>query len=123
EFRNRLDAIIQFGALTKETIRTVVDKFLVDLQVQLDEKKVLLDVDESAVDWFVAHGYSESMGARPMARLIQEKLKKELAEDILFGKLASNGGDVHVSCKNDELVLTINERKPQEKKELTRAKN
>ena len=123
EFRNRLDAIIQFGALTIETIRTVVDKFLVNLQVQLDEKKVLLDVDESAVDWFVKHGYSESMGARPMARLIQEKLKKELAEDILFGKLSANGGDVHVSCKDDELVLTISERKPQEKKELTRSKN
>ncbi len=123
EFRNRLDGIIQFGALTKETIRTVVDKFLVDLQVQLDEKKVLLNVDDSAVDWFVEHGYSESMGARPMARLIQEKLKKELAEDILFGKLSANGGEVQVSCKNDELVLTISERKPQKKKELTPAKN
>lgn len=123
EFRNRLDSIIQFGALTEETIRTVVDKFLVDLQVQLDDKKVLLNVDESAVDWFVKHGYSESMGARPMARLIQEKLKKELAEDILFGKLSANGGEVQVSCKDDELVLTISERKPQEKKELTRAKN
>ncbi|MEX0963027.1 MAG: ATP-dependent Clp protease ATP-binding subunit ClpA [Pseudohongiellaceae bacterium] len=123
EFRNRLDSIIQFGPLTVDTIRTVVDKFLVDLQVQLDEKKVLLDVDESAVDWFVKHGYSESMGARPMARLIQEKLKKELAEDILFGKLSNDGGEVHVSCKDDELVLTINERKPQEKKELTRTKN
>ena len=123
EFRNRLDAIIQFGALTVETIRTVVDKFLVDLQVQLDQKKVLLNVDDDAVDWFVKHGYSESMGARPMARLIQEKLKKELAEDILFGKLSANGGDVLVSCENDELVLTISERKPQEKKELTQAKN
>jgi ATP-dependent Clp protease ATP-binding subunit ClpA len=125
EFRNRLDGIIQFGALTVETIRTVVDKFLVDLQVQLDEKKVLLTVDESAIEWFVHHGYSESMGARPMARLIQEKLKKELAEDILFGKLSNNGGEVLVSCENDELVLTINERKPQEKKkkELTRAKS
>jgi ATP-dependent Clp protease ATP-binding subunit ClpA len=123
EFRNRLDSIIQFGALTVETIRTVVDKFLVDLQVQLDQKKVLLNVDESAVDWFVKHGYSESMGARPMARLIQEKLKKELAEDILFGKLSANGGEVQVSCKADELALTISERKPQEKKELTPAKN
>ena len=123
EFRNRLDAIIQFAALTVETIRTVVDKFLVDLQVQLDQKKVLLSVDESAVDWFVKHGYSESMGARPMARLIQEKLKKELAEDILFGKLSANGGEVQVGCKDDELVLTISERKPKEKKELTPAKN
>ena len=123
EFRNRLDSIIQFGALTVETIRTVVDKFLVDLQVQLDQKKVLLNVDESAVDWFVKHGYSESMGARPMARLIQEKLKKELAEDILFGKLSANGGDVQVGSKDGELVLTISERKPQEKKELTPAKS
>ncbi len=123
EFRNRLDAIIQFGALTEETIRTVVDKFLVDLQVQLDDKKVLLTVDDSAVDWFVTHGYSDSMGARPMARLIQEKLKKELAEDILFGKLSNNGGEVLVSCENDELVLTVKERKPQEKKELTQAKS
>jgi len=123
EFRNRLDSIIQFGALTVETIRTVVDKFLVDLQVQLDQKKVLLNVDESAVDWFVEHGYSESMGARPMARLIQEKLKKELAEDILFGKLSANGGEVQVSCEAGELVLTINERKPQEKRELTPAKS
>lgn len=123
EFRNRLDAIIQFGALTVATIRTVVDKFLVDLQVQLDDKKVLLNVDDSAVDWLVTHGYSESMGARPMTRLIQEKLKKELAEDILFGKLSNNGGEVLVSCENDELVLTIKERKQQEKKELSRAKN
>ncbi len=123
EFRNRLDAIIQFGALTVATIRTVVDKFLVDLQVQLDEKKVLLNVDGSAVDWFVTHGYSESMGARPMARLIQEKLKKELAEDILFGKLANNGGEVQVGCENDKLVLTIKESKQQGKKELSQAKS
>ncbi len=123
EFRNRLDSVIQFGPLTVDTIRTVVDKFLVDLQVQLDDKNVLLDVDESAVDWFVKHGYSESMGARPMARLIQEKLKKELAEDILFGKLSANGGEVQVSCKDDKLVLTISERKPQVKKELTKAKD
>ena len=63
EFRNRLDSIIQFGSLSPETIRTVVDKFLVDLQVQLDEKGVVLHVEESARDWFVEHGYSESMGA------------------------------------------------------------
>ncbi len=123
EFRNRLDAIIQFGALTVESIRTVVDKFLVDLQVQLDEKKVLLQLDDSAVDWFVTHGYSESMGARPMARLIQEKLKKELAEDILFGRLSHNGGEVQVGCENDELVLTIKERKQREKKQLSQARS
>jgi len=97
EFRNRLDSIIQFGSLSPETIRTVVDKFLVDLQVQLDEKGVVLHVEESARDWFVEHGYSESMGARPMGRLIQEKLKKALAEDILFGQL-KEGGDVFVTA-------------------------
>lgn len=122
EFRNRLDGIIQFGALTIETIRTVVDKFLVDLQVQLDEKKVLLQLDDSAVDWFVEHGYSETMGARPMARLIQEKLKKALAEDILFGELAGNGGEVLVSCEDNDIKLHIKGRKQTEKKQLGPAK-
>ncbi len=120
EFRNRLDAIIQFGALGTDTIRTVVDKFLVELQVQLDDKKVLLHVDDEAVDWFVDHGYSETMGARPMARLIQEKLKKALAEDILFGELSS-GGDVYVSVEDKDIKLTIEGKKDKEKKELSKA--
>ena len=123
EFRNRLDAIVQFGTLTAETIRTVVDKFLVNLQVQLDEKNVLLHLDDSAVDWFVEHGYSESMGARPMARLIQEKLKKALAEDILFGDLADGGGDVYISAEKDDIVLDIKGRKKSERKELSPAKS
>jgi ATP-dependent Clp protease ATP-binding subunit ClpA len=120
EFRNRLDAIIQFGALSPDTIRTVVDKFLVNLQVQLDEKKVQLHVDELAMDWFVMHGYSESMGARPMARLVQEKLKKPLAEEILFGSLAENGGDIYVTAKEDDIVISCTSKEkhiPQE--ELT----
>jgi len=121
EFRNRLDAIIQFGALTQATIRTVVDKFLVNLQVQLDDKNVQLEVSDEAVDWFVKHGYSESMGARPMDRLIQEKLKKALAEDILFGSLAVNGGDVFVTVENDDLKLQITGRKKQQSKELSSA--
>lgn len=120
EFRNRLDAIVQFEALQPEVIRTVVDKFLVALQVQLDEKRVQLHVDEEAVDWFVEHGYSESMGARPMARLIQEKLKKALAEDILFGDLADAGGDVSVSVADNDISLEISKRKKTEKKELER---
>jgi ATP-dependent Clp protease ATP-binding subunit ClpA len=123
EFRNRLDAIVQFGALTPATIRTVIDKFLVNLQVQLDEKNVQIHVDESAVDWFVEHGYSESMGARPMARLIQEKLKKALAEDILFGRLADNGGDVFVTAVDKDIKLEITKRKRQEGKELSKAKS
>lgn len=109
EFRNRLDAVVQFGPLTPETIRTVVDKFLVELQVQLDSKKVTLSVDESAREWFAEHGYSASMGARPMGRLIQEKLKKALAEEILFGKL-SDGGEVMVSIRNDQVELEIHGR-------------
>ena len=126
EFRNRLDAIIQFDILRPEIIRTVIDKFLVELQVQLDDKKVLLHMDESAVDWFLEHGYSETMGARPMARLIQEKLKKTLAEDILFGELADNGGDVTISAEDGDIKLEIKGRKKQEKKEkkeLAPAKN
>ncbi|MGJ8689935.1 MAG: ATP-dependent Clp protease ATP-binding subunit ClpA [Gammaproteobacteria bacterium] len=120
EFRNRLDAIVQFGALNTETIRTVVDKFLVELQVQLDDKKVTLHVDDSARDWFVEHGYSETMGARPMARLIQEKLKKALAEAILFGEL-SNGGEVVVSIEKDEVKLAITGRKSAEGRELSKS--
>ncbi|MBU2097865.1 MAG: AAA family ATPase, partial [Gammaproteobacteria bacterium] len=109
EFRNRLDAIVQFGPLTPATIRTVVDKFLVELQVQLDSKKVTLLVDESARDWFAVHGYSPAMGARPMGRLIQDKLKKALAEEILFGSL-SDGGEVVVSIVDNEVRLDIKTR-------------
>ncbi|MCB1649251.1 MAG: ATP-dependent Clp protease ATP-binding subunit ClpA [Pseudomonadales bacterium] len=122
EFRNRLDAIVQFGALSTETIRTVVDKFLVELQVQLDDKKVSLQVDESAREWFVEHGYSATMGARPMGRLIQDKLKKALAEEILFGEL-TDGGEVLVSIENDEVKLQVCGRKNAEGRELSKSEN
>ena len=104
EFRNRLDAIIQFSSLDPAVIRTVVDKFMVELQTQLDDKKVTLHVEDEAVDWFVEHGYDKAMGARPMLRLVQTKIKKPLAEDILFGCLV-NGGDVHVTVENDDIKL------------------
>lgn len=120
EFRNRLDAVVQFGSLSPETVRTVVDKFLVELQVQLDSKKVTLNVDESARDWFVEHGYNKAMGARPMARLIQEKLKKGLAEEILFGEL-TDGGEVRVSTENDDISLTVISRKKSEGRQLSEA--
>ncbi|MFO7705201.1 MAG: ATP-dependent Clp protease ATP-binding subunit ClpA [Halopseudomonas sp.] len=107
EFRNRLDTIIQFGRLSHESIKFVVDKFLTELQAQLEDKHVLLDVDEDARDWLVKHGYDPLMGARPMARLIQEKLKRPLAEQILFGDLAEHGGTVHISLRDDELVLDV----------------
>lgn len=109
EFRNRLDAIIQFDALTMDVIKTVVDKFLVEIQVQLDDKKVVLEVDDEAREWLAVHGYDKDMGARPMQRLIQTKIKKELAEDILFGRLSNNGGVVQVTVKDDDLVLEIDE--------------
>ena len=102
EFRNRLDAIIQFNALSPRFIRNVVDKFIIQLESQLEEKKVSLIVEDSARDWMAKEGYDEKMGARPMARLIQEHIKKPLAEEILFGKL-SKGGTVRVVKKDDGL--------------------
>jgi ATP-dependent Clp protease ATP-binding subunit ClpA len=108
EFRNRLDAIIQFEALSREVVKTVVDKFLVGIQVQLDDKKVQLDVSEAARNWLAEHGYDRLMGARPMIRLLQNKIKKPLAEDILFGRLAK-GGVVNVEVEEDDLVLVIEE--------------
>ncbi|MCE9663633.1 ATP-dependent Clp protease ATP-binding subunit ClpA [Halomonas sp. M5N1S17] len=106
EFRNRLDGIIQFHSLPTSVVRSVVDKFLVELQAQLDEKRVQLDVDMAARDWLAEKGYDPSMGARPMARIIQERLKKPLAELILFGELAEHGGIVHVNVEDGELHLS-----------------
>jgi ATP-dependent Clp protease ATP-binding subunit ClpA len=107
EFRNRLDAMIQFDSLDTEVIKTVVDKFLVEIQVQLDDKKVTLHVDEDARAWLAEKGYDKTMGARPMQRLIQSRIKRELAEDILFGRLASGGGVVSIKVVDDELVIEI----------------
>ena len=101
EFRNRLDGVIQFKALPTTVIENVVDKFLTELQAQLDDKKVILEVDQDAREWMAEHGYDRLMGARPMQRLIQEHLKKPLAEMILFGELAEQGGNVAVSVKKE----------------------
>ena len=108
EFRNRLDATIQFAPLSRDTILFVVDKFLVELQGQLDEKRVVINVTEQARHWLAEHGYDVKMGARPMARLVQEKIKKPLAERILFGDLSS-GGDIMVDIEDDQVVLFIPE--------------
>ncbi len=91
EFRNRLDSIIQFGVLSEENVSLVVDKFISELEGQLEPKGVTLHVDPSARTWLVEHGYDKDMGARPMSRLIQEKVKKPLADELLFGKLAKGG--------------------------------
>ena len=108
EFRNRLDAIIEFNSLDTKTIQNVVDKFLVELEVQLDDKKVTMDVDDSARSWLGVHGYDKVMGARPMSRLIQEKIKKQLAEELLFGKL-KRGGHIIVTESNGDLVIDMEE--------------
>ncbi|WP_299179074.1 ATP-dependent Clp protease ATP-binding subunit ClpA [uncultured Neptuniibacter sp.] len=106
EFRNRLDGIIQFRSLTTDIIKGVVDKFFVELQVQLEDKRVVLHLDDAARTWFAEKGYDAQMGARPMQRLIQEKLKKPLAEMILFGELADEGGEVAISVDEaGELIV------------------
>lgn len=108
EFRNRLDAVIQFKQLDERIIFSVVDKFLVELQAQLDPKGVLLEVSDTARGWLASKGYDRQMGARPMARVIQEHLKKPLADQILFGDL-NEGGHVKVTLneKLDELKLDV----------------
>jgi ATP-dependent Clp protease ATP-binding subunit ClpA len=104
EFRNRLDATVFFSALPVEVIRKVARKFLDELEGQLQEKKVAIEVSPAAIDWFVEHGYDKAMGARPMARLVQNTLKAPLANEILFGKL-TNGGVAHVDVKNGEITI------------------
>ena len=108
EFRNRLDAIIQFSALDKRTIVNVVDKFLIELEAQLDEKKVTIEITEGARAWLAEHGYDKIMGARPMARLIQDKVKRPLAEELLFGRL-EHGGHVIIELAGDDIKATIAE--------------
>ena len=107
EFRNRLDAIVQFAPLSPSVIETVVDKLLTELQAQLDQKRVTLEVDEAARAWLAKEGYDEKMGARPMQRLIQDKIKRPLAEDLLFGRLAEKGGVVHITARDGELALEV----------------
>ena len=106
EFRNRLDAIVQFKPLSPESITQVVDKFLFEFEGQLEEKGVTLSVDDEARTWLAMHGYDPKMGARPMARVIKESLKKPLAEELLFGKLTS-GGHVNITLKGDELKIAV----------------
>ena len=106
EFRNRLDAIINFSDLDKSTIIHVVDKFILELEGQLADKNVFISIDESARIWLAEHGYDPAMGARPMARVIQEHIKKPLADEILFGRLVK-GGTVSVTEKGGELVLSF----------------
>ncbi len=106
EFRNRLDAIIQFKPLDINVVGSVVDKFIFELEAILADKNVTLTLEPDARLWLAQHGYDEKMGARPMARLIQEKVKKPLAEDLLFGRLV-NGGHVRIFVEDDQLAFGI----------------
>ena len=109
EFRNRLDAVVQFSSLSPQTIASVVDKFIFELEQQLAEKKVALTVDPDARAWLAQKGYDPLMGARPMARIIQNHIKKPLANELLFGALA-HGGSVRVYAEGDTLAFELGER-------------
>ena len=104
EFRNRLDGIIQFKPLNKDAILRVADKAILELEMLLQDKNVTLEIDNDARQWLADHGYDVTMGARPMARLVQEKIKRPLADELLFGQL-SEGGHVRVVLRDDELAL------------------
>ena len=111
EFRNRLDAIVPFAYLGTEVIARVVEKFVLQLELQLAEQNVHIQFDGDARSWLGARGYDKLYGARPMARLIQEKVKQPLAEELLFGKLR-HGGEVHVSVRDDALAFELTPAPP-----------
>jgi ATP-dependent Clp protease ATP-binding subunit ClpA len=111
EFRNRLDAVIPFGGLTPEIVEQVVDKFVLQLEAQLADRGVTITLTEEARKWLAGKGYDKLFGARPLARVIQEHIKKPLAEELLFGKL-TKGGEVAVSIKDDKPVFSLVEDEP-----------
>lgn len=115
EFRNRLDAVVPFNNLPSEVVVRVVEKFILELEMQLSDRNVIIDVTRKAMTWLVDEGYDLQMGARPMARIIQENIKKPLADELLFGKL-KNGGLVTVDLdKNGKLSFTYADDKPSKK--------
>jgi ATP-dependent Clp protease ATP-binding subunit ClpA len=103
EFRNRLDAIIQFESLDSESIKRVVDKLVVELEAKLGNNNVTLELDDAARLWIAERGYDAKMGARPMGRIIQEHIKRPLAEELLFGSLA-DGGHVRITVGPDDML-------------------
>mgnify|MGYP001166272119 FL=1 len=122
EFRNRLDSIISFSSLPDKVIARVVEKFIVELETQLDNKNVFIQISEKAALWIGKEGYDENMGARPLSRLIQEKIKKPIAEQILYGKL-SKGGNIKLDLKNNELTFEYLPFKKSANKKKVNAKN
>jgi ATP-dependent Clp protease ATP-binding subunit ClpA len=121
EFRNRLDATIAFAGLSPEIVSLVVDKFVMQLEVQLEDRNVTIELDDASRKWLVEKGYDEHFGARPLGRLIQEKIKTPLADELLFGKLA-RGGVVNVSVKDKELAFDIRPEDPKKKPTKPKAK-
>ena len=115
EFRNRLDAVVPFESLPPGVIMRVIDKFVLQLEMQLQERDVHISLDEPAKEWLIKRGYDKTMGARPMARLMQEKIKQPLAEELLFGKLV-RGGEVRVHVKDDALAFEIIKAAPKPKR-------
>ena len=111
ESRNRLDAIVPFGYLPPEVVARVVDKFILQLELQLADRHVHISLDEAAKSWLTEKGYDRLYGARPMGRLIQEKIKQPLAEELLFGKLV-HGGEVTVKMKDGALSFAIEPAAP-----------
>ena len=109
--RNRLDAVVPFAYLEPEIVARVVEKFFLELELQLADQNVHIKFDEGARDWMTERGYDRLCGARPMGRLIQEKIKQPLAEELLFGKL-TNGGEVSVHLKDGELAFEITAAAP-----------
>jgi ATP-dependent Clp protease ATP-binding subunit ClpA len=118
EFLNRLDAIVPFESLRPQTVERVVDKFVIQLEAQLADKSVSIELTDKARKWLAREGYDSSMGARPLARVIQEKIKRPLAEELLFGKLA-RGGVVTVDLEDDDLVFSYKEKPLGKKKRET----
>ena len=108
EFRNRLDAVVSFKPLAQETIREVVNKFVIQLEVQLADRNITIELADDAADWLAKNGFDELYGARPLGRVIQEHIKKPLADDILFGRL-TRGGHVKVELKDGKIVFDITE--------------
>ncbi|MFV0302824.1 MAG: AAA family ATPase, partial [Paracoccus sp. (in: a-proteobacteria)] len=106
EFRNRLDAVVSFAPLPREVIVQVVEKFVLQLEAQLMDRNVHIELTEDAANWLADRGYDDKMGARPLGRVIQENIKKPLAEELLFGRL-TKGGVVKVKLQDDRLAFDI----------------